>query len=95
MAAWEFKAPPNLAVITTRQVIRDGGWIGFVNHDDDDGGWQFHCHDRRELSEADAMIVSLHSVVEGDPTVSQLADLPLGWCAWRETPASPWRRGRV
>jgi len=28
-----------------------------------------------------------------DPTVGTLADLPLGWQAWRAAPGDPWQRG--
>ena len=34
----------------------------------------------------------LKDVVERDPSVNDLADLPLGWRAWRENVSAEWRR---
>ncbi len=79
-----------MAVITNKRIIKSQDWIAYVSHDEDDGGWQFHG--RGPLDEQDAAIVSLRSIVELDPSVSELADLPLGWSASRESPNSPWHR---
>jgi hypothetical protein len=38
------------------------------------------------------MVVGLGSIVELDPSVCELADLPLGWRAWRSSKTEPWRR---
>ena len=77
----------HVATITSRQIIEGDDWIYYVGHDDDDGAWQFHG-EGGPCEEADAVVVSLRSVVERDPTIRSLADLPLGWCAWRESPDS-------
>jgi hypothetical protein len=94
MAKWKFEDPQNVAVFVNRKAIRDGGWIARVVHDDDDGSWQFHAHESEEFDESDIMIISLKNVVEKDNTIMQLADLPYGWHAWRETKSSTWKRGR-
>jgi len=39
------------------------------------------------------MVVSLRSVFERDSSIGELADLPLGWRAWRMGPDQPWQRG--
>jgi hypothetical protein len=39
------------------------------------------------------MIVGLGSILKRDASVAELADLPLGWRAWREGPQAPWQRG--
>ena len=39
---WPFDDPPNVAVVTTRDVTEDKAPILFVSHDRDDGAWQFH-----------------------------------------------------
>jgi hypothetical protein len=31
-------------------------------------------------------------MIERDGTLAELADLPVGWRAWRESPDSPWLR---
>ena len=40
---------------------------------------------RPHRREKDAAVVSLHNIVQLDPTVADLADLPLGWHAWRDS----------
>jgi len=88
---WPFSDPQNVAVFTTTRVLRGGQPILRVSHDDEDGAWQFHAG-VQQSSVSDAMIVALEEVVEHDPTVCDLADLPCGWCAKREAIGGPWRR---
>ena len=80
-----------MAVFTTTHVLRLRQPILRVTHDDEDGAWQFHAG-VQQSSVGDAMIVALSEIVEHDPTVCELADLPCGWCAEREAIGSPWRR---
>lgn len=94
MNAWKFHDPPNVAVIATRQVVEGEDWIAYVSHDEDDGSWQFHRSSKLSAAK-DAIVVSLREVVERDPTISDLADLPRGWCAWRDSVTSPWFRERI
>ena len=89
-AEWPFADPRNVAVFTTRQVLREGKPILHVAHDADDGAWQFH--DGGSAHSADAMVVALEEVFARDPSVAALADLPLGWCADRESADRPWVR---
>ena len=37
-------------------------------------------------------VIALHEAVELDPSLLQLADLPVGWHAVRDSPDDPWRR---
>lgn len=94
MTPWPFPDPPNVAVVTTRSIVR-GAWIAHVSHDADDGGWQFHDSEPGDPREEDAMVVSLQSMVTRDATLTQLAALPEGWRAWRDTPAAPWQTARA
>ena len=87
---WTFEEPRNVAAITTTQVIRDGYPILLVAHAADDGSWQFLTGG--PYSTNDAMIVALHEIVGRDPSVSELADLPLGWSAQRDAVGSPLKR---
>jgi hypothetical protein len=50
--------------------------------DDEDGAWQFHGS-QSSRQEGDARVVSLQNIVELDDTIRDLADLPVGWHAWR------------
>ncbi|MER9256149.1 hypothetical protein NKI59_31260 [Mesorhizobium sp. M0598] len=77
--------------------IRGGGWIAYVSHDDDgddNESWQFYGNEA-EVDQDDLILVALVEVVELDGTVAQLADLPLGWRAWRDTKSSPWKRDKI
>jgi len=60
---------------------------------EDDGGWQFLCGTTND--EADARIVGLGTVVKCDASVNELADLPLGWRAWRASLDAPWNHAPV
>jgi hypothetical protein len=86
---WPFDQPRNCAVFTTQQVLEGSEPILHVTHDFDNHGWQFLGSEAREK---EAKIIALHEAVELDPSVFQLADLPPGWHAWRDSIDSPWRR---
>ena len=88
-APWPFKEPRSTAVFTTRQVLEQGRPIAIVSHDVEDGAWQFLC-DTEERGDSDARVVDLGCMIGLDPSVGQLADLPLGWWAWRE--GGVWKR---
>jgi hypothetical protein len=88
---WPFEDPPNVAVITTRAIMHSGDWIALVSHDEDDGAWQFLGPGGASQTD-EAMVVGLRSVLEKDGSIAELADLPLGWQAWRNSPEAPWKR---
>jgi hypothetical protein len=95
MSRCPFDEPQNLAVISNRKVIFGGEWIALVAHDEDGGGWQFLSHETSPLKEGDAVIVSLREILRLDPSIAALADLPLGWRAWRRSKDSPWQRSKT
>jgi hypothetical protein len=88
--SWLFDDPKNVAVFTTRQVIVAHHPILYVYHDKDDGAWQFHSGDKSTME--DARVVALSEIVDIDPTVMELADLPFGRMAWRNNVSEPWQR---
>jgi hypothetical protein len=90
---WPFNDPPNVAVFTSKRILDGDEWIYYVTHDQDDGAWQFHPKSG-PTPENEARVVSLRTVLDMDPTIGMLADLPLGWCAWREGRNSDWRRSK-
>lgn len=90
---WPFADPPNVAVFTSKQIVEDGYCIYYVCHDAEDGVWQFHSMDGAPESTSDARIFSLKTILEMDSSIALLADLPLGWCAWRSFKESEWQRG--
>ena len=88
---WPFDQPPNCAVISLRQIVRDGAPVLRVSHDLDDHGWQF-LDGSGPVTEANAMLVAFSEVVESDLTLYSLSDLPPGWVAWRQSRSEPWKR---
>ncbi len=91
-SAWAFNEPKNEAAITTRQIIHERCPILLVARDAEDGTWQFLTSG--PFSMADALLVALHEIVKHDPTVCELADLPSGWSAKRDSVGSVWKRSR-
>ncbi|ESY06710.1 hypothetical protein X753_14530 [Mesorhizobium sp. LNJC399B00] len=68
--------------------------MAYASHDADDESWQFYGNEA-EVDQNDLILVGLVEVVELDETVAQLADLPLGWHAWRDAKTSPWKRAKM
>jgi hypothetical protein len=87
---WPFEDPPNVAILTTANVLERGAPILLVTHDADDGGWQFLCGTTTDSKLA--RIVGLEEIVSKDRTVAQLANLPLGWRAHRKSIGAEWQR---
>ncbi len=85
---WPFQGPPNEAVITVESIVSGEKPILRVVHDASDGGWQFLTGEQVEAYQA--KVVSLISITELDPTVLELADLPEGWYAERQSLSAAW-----
>ncbi len=90
-APYGFPGPANQVSYTCAHVLDKGRPILRVSHDDDDGAWQFLCGSLHEDA-AEGRIVCLACMVERDPTLQALADLPLGWGADRERADATWQR---
>lgn len=90
-AAWPFLEAKNLGVLTTKRVTDEDFSVLLVTHYDD-GDWQFLCGTTNETD--DGRLVCLKAIVEAHPSVNELADLPLGWQAFREAPDKPWQRAK-
>ena len=84
--SWPFHDAVNTAVFTTRPVL-EGLPIVEVYHDHD-GDWQFLCG--TTIDEADIKLVCLGCMVERDASLADLAKMPLGWCAVRDSPDDDW-----
>jgi|SRR5262245_46705987 len=89
---WRFADAPNTAVFSTKGVTQGREPILFVTHDAEDGEWQFLG--ARGAAEDEASLVALSTIVKLDRTVAELADLPLGFVARRDSASAPWRRSR-
>lgn len=85
--SWPFDLPINTGVFTTRQVMEGLEPVREVYHDHD-GDWQFLCG--TTLNTEDLKLVCLGCMVEADPTVGDLSEMPPGWCATRQSPRGEW-----
>jgi hypothetical protein len=86
---WPFDQLPNTAAITVRAIV-EGDPILHVSHDEDDHGWQFL--DGRDVVVEEGRLISMANALDLDPTLRVIADLPLGWIAWRENASVAWVR---
>lgn len=86
---WPFRDAENLAVISVTRITDGTKPILYVVHDED-GDWQFLDGD--DVSEEDATVVGLKRIVDLDPSIKLLADLPLGWAAERKSAKDEWQR---
>ncbi len=87
---WKFSDQPHTGVYATKKIMSGDETILYVYHDLEDGAWQFHGPS--ESTAESAALVCFHHIVDKDPSVEELVDLPLGWCAVREKVTDPWRR---
>jgi hypothetical protein len=86
---WPFDIPINTATFTTRHVVEGTHPILEVYHDHD-GEWQFMCG--TTTASADAKLVCFGCMIDRDPTILQLANMPSGWVAYRASSNKPWSR---
>ncbi len=89
-AQWPFDEPIDVGALTTVNIAEAGDPILLVTHDADDGCWQILCGKTNDLE--DGLFVCLGCLFDLDPSLGELADLPKGWFAWRESNMSPWQR---
>ena len=88
--SWPVRDDPATAVFTSSRILDGIDWVYCVSHDLDDGAWQFHPYSGR-TSEEEARVVSLKSMLAIEPRIAELADLPLGWHAWRTDQRDSWQ----
>lgn len=92
LTEWTFGDDPHRTSFTQRHVADGEAPILLVCHDQDDDEecWQF-------LDGSDdpqnPVVLCLHHLIDLDPTLQELSDLPLNWQAWRSAPGAPWERG--
>ncbi|EKV00851.1 hypothetical protein Lepto7375DRAFT_2986 [Leptolyngbya sp. PCC 7375] len=87
---WPFDQAKNVAAMTTRQVLDEHHSILRVVHYSDDHSWAFTCGTTDDPK--DGKVVGMGCIVDIDPTLKAIADLPPGWGAWRETVGGSWTR---
>ena len=86
---WPFDQAPNVASITSRQVLELKYAILQVEHFEDDHSWAFLCG-TENLEEGDGRLICMAEALALDETLRIVADLPPGWSAWRKDKDSEW-----
>ncbi len=87
---WPFDQAPNVAAITTRQVLEEDLPILQVVHYSDDHSWGFTCGTTDSIE--DGRVISMKTALDKDPTLAEIADLPPGWEASRDYIGGQWSR---
>jgi len=87
---WKFHDSPHTMAFLSEAVHSGAEPVTYVSHDIEDGAWQF-LGDSMTGGE-DPVISCLHHPIDNDLSLSELADLPLGWYAERSGPHEPWIR---
>jgi hypothetical protein len=87
---WKFPDPPHTRIYLSNAVENGSEAVTYVSHDASDGAWQFVGDS--SMSESGIVRLCLHHPIDGDPSLAELADLPLGWWAERDSAEKPWHR---
>ncbi|HTM18649.1 MAG TPA: DUF4262 domain-containing protein [Terracidiphilus sp.] len=87
---WKFPDKPHTKAFISKALQENKEWITYVTHDLSDGAWQILGETGIESGGPE--LACLHHMVEKDPTLAELADLPKGWYAERVAPGRPWER---
>ena len=78
----------NVAVFTTKYVVKEGSPIVYVSHDSD-GDWQFFGAETNVPIE-NSMLVSLGEIIEMDASIKELLKIPMFSEAHRKNKSSKW-----
>lgn len=87
---WKFPDPPHTRVFLSETVHNGTEPVTYVSHDAEDGAWQFLGD---SMAEGGGPVIScFHHPIDRDPSLTELADLPVGWYAKRTKVGDPWVR---
>jgi hypothetical protein len=90
---WQFDVQPETTIVTSTYVTIDRMPVLYVTHEHDpeEGPiWQFHCGNN-DYDPAVLQLVSLKELLALDPSIEQVAQLPVGFCARRPSAQQQWR----
>ncbi len=88
---WPFDDSPDTLSRADPEIFDGTAWVFLVQRQKD-GTWLFRQVDHLSVDDAQLVKVSLKQVLELEPSVCDLADLPRGWNAWRQNRDAPWER---
>jgi hypothetical protein len=87
---WKFPDDPHTGVFLSETVHKGTEPVTFVSHNAEDGAWQFLGD---SMSDGGGPVIScFHHPIDQDPSLAELADLPLGWYAERNSVGETWIR---
>lgn len=86
----QFTEPLSTAVFTSVFVIEGNQLITNVSHELEDSAWQFHSNDQLEGTH-NARVVGLGQIIEMDSSLLEIANLPLGYKATRNSANAEWK----
>lgn len=73
-------------------VFAESASVLLVLHDD--GDWQFLCGGDHADDEV-PVVVGMNHLLDADPSIETVLDLPIGWEAERKSMRAPWERRRI
>jgi hypothetical protein len=85
-----FMTPKHLPAFICSHVFRNERPILLVAHNKN-GDWQFLCGEADHSDGDIPHIVGVGHVLDRDPSLEELRNLPLGWSAERQDAKSQWR----
>lgn len=78
-----------IAAFICRHIFAESRPVLLVSHAD--GDWQFLCGDGHDVGEL-PHVVGLNHLLDRDPSLEELVDLPVNWEAERTEVGAPWHR---
>ena len=85
---WNFDQDKNVAALITKQVVEQGLPILQVIHYSDDHSWAFMCGTTSNPS--DTLVVSMEQAVSFDVSLYEIATMPPGCIASRNSEEEGW-----
>jgi hypothetical protein len=85
---WSFDQDKNVAALITKQVVEQGLPILQVIHYSDDHSWAFMCGTTSNPS--DTLVVSMEQAVSFDVSLYEIATMPPGCIASRNSVEEGW-----
>ncbi|EGS6501091.1 hypothetical protein HJ183_23395 [Vibrio parahaemolyticus] len=85
---WNFDQDKNVAALITKQVVEQGLPILQVIHYSDDHSWAFMCGTTSNPS--DTLVVSMEQAVSFDVSLYEIATMPPGCVASRNSVEEGW-----
>ena len=80
----------HLAAFICQHVYENSKPVLLVSHDEN-GDWQFVCGRDHDVNEKPRLVGIVH-LLERDPSLNEIADLPINWAAERNAVGGEWLR---